>query len=81
MVALTNETPRIPALPRALATDAANRLEELERENARLREALEKIILLSNRPAVGEDDYSRAYMDGRLIPRDVAREALAGSEK
>jgi hypothetical protein len=37
MVALTNETPRIPALPRALATDAANRLDELERENARLR--------------------------------------------
>jgi lipase chaperone LimK len=44
MVALTNETPRIPALPRALATDAANRLDELERENAALRAKLDEYV-------------------------------------
>jgi uncharacterized protein YceH (UPF0502 family) len=44
MVALTNETPRIPALPRALATDAANRLDELEAEVARLRAKLDEYV-------------------------------------
>jgi hypothetical protein len=56
MVALTNETPRIPALPRALATDAANRLDELERENARLREALEPFAAMA-------DDWSPNFND------------------
>lgn len=72
MVALTNETPRIPALPRALATDAANRLEELERENAALKRVLTAAM---NEPAIRAEINKLGFLEER------ARAALAGSGK
>ena len=44
MVALTNETPRIPALPRSLATSAADRLSEMDAELRRIEENLGEYI-------------------------------------
>jgi hypothetical protein len=78
MVALTNETPRIPALPRALATDAANRLDELERENAALRKALQRIrseleMHINWRPTGVAVEVAIAF--------EIAREALEAARE
>jgi hypothetical protein len=64
---------------KALMRQAADRLSELERENAALRGALSEIVELSDRGTSGDSNYSQGYMDGRIIPGDIARAALAGS--
>ena len=55
MVALKNETPRIPALPRVLAIRAADRLSEMDAEIKRLREALKPFAAQTRASSLAEE--------------------------
>ena len=76
MVALTNETPRIPALPRQLATEAASALEALISRSAVMEEALAEML------AAFEAAETRGVPESELQPiLRRARSALSQSGK
>ena len=69
-------------LPTWSLKEAALRLDELERENARLKRELVKIAASKTAAELDEDQYDSADFEGGYgILIDIARAALAGSSE